>query len=156
MLRSREDMESRLAKIRAKEKAQRVKYLKGDQSSKKRKTENDNGEEGEEQFVLDDYESDREQNGSRSGSTNGLSAKTLELMSQIGMGPAVLKDEDDEVEDETKAIIHRLARSISNISRSSTAHEPIHNSLNLSTSFDESTFRHPSQASLPMLLPRKT
>jgi hypothetical protein len=38
LLRQREDMEARLEKIRAKEKAQREKYLKGDQTFKKRKT----------------------------------------------------------------------------------------------------------------------
>ncbi|KAH7382985.1 helicase C-terminal domain-containing protein [Cadophora sp. MPI-SDFR-AT-0126] len=99
LLRNREDIEARLAKIRAKEKAQRDKYLKGDQSFKRRKVEAENVEDDEEQFVLDDYDSDREQG---KGSTGGLSAKTLELMSKIGMGPAAMTEEDDEVEDEIK------------------------------------------------------
>ncbi|CZT50071.1 related to ATP-dependent RNA helicase CHL1 [Rhynchosporium secalis] len=99
LLRNREDMEARLAKIRAKEKAQREKYLKGDQSFKRRKVEIANDGDDEEQFVLDDYDSDREQSGS---STRGLSAKTLEMMSRIGMGPVALADEEEEVEDEIK------------------------------------------------------
>ncbi|PVH87825.1 DNA repair helicase [Cadophora sp. DSE1049] len=99
LLRNREDMEARLAKIRAKEKVQRDKYLKGDQSFKRRKIETENDEDDEEQFVLDDYESDREHGGN---SSSGLSAKTLELMSKIGMGPAATTEEDDEVEDDIK------------------------------------------------------
>lgn len=100
LLRNREDMEARLAKIRAKEKAQRDKYLKGEQSFKRRKVDAGNDEDDEEQFVLDDYESDREQSGT--GTSSGLSAKTLEMMSRIGMGPATLTEEDEEVEDEIK------------------------------------------------------
>ncbi|KAH7369668.1 helicase C-terminal domain-containing protein [Rhexocercosporidium sp. MPI-PUGE-AT-0058] len=100
LLRNREDMEARLAKIRAKEKAQRDKYLKGEQSVKRRKVAVGIDEDDEEQFVLDDYESDREQNGPSSSS--GLSAKTLELMSRIGMGPAALTEENEEEEDEIK------------------------------------------------------
>ncbi|KAK0113884.1 ATP-dependent DNA helicase chl1 [Cadophora gregata f. sp. sojae] len=99
LLRNREDMEVRLAKIRAKEKAQRDKYLKGDQSFKRRKVETENDDDDEEQFVLDDYDSDREQSGS---STSGLSAKTLELMSKIGMGPTAMTEEDEDIEDEIK------------------------------------------------------
>ncbi|KAG4429212.1 hypothetical protein IFR05_015304 [Cadophora sp. M221] len=100
LLRNREDLEARLARIRAKEKAQRDKYFKGEQSFKRRKVETGNDEVDEEQFVLDDYESDREHSGA--GSSSGLSAKTLEMMSRIGMGPAALTEEDEEVEDEIK------------------------------------------------------
>lgn len=106
MLRNREDMEARLAKIRAKEKAQREIYLRGDQKYKKRKTDTAkaNGEDvDEEQFILEDYDSDGEQSGPRKGGAagNGLSAATLELMEKLGMnnGP---KEEEVEAEDETK------------------------------------------------------
>ncbi|CZR57626.1 related to ATP-dependent RNA helicase CHL1 [Phialocephala subalpina] len=104
MLRQREDVEARLARIRAKEKAQRDKYLKGDQGVKRRKVDIDRGdEEGEEQFVLEDYESDQEQNGSKERKLGGVfSAATLELMAKIGMGPVAPKEEEDEVEDEIK------------------------------------------------------
>lgn len=104
MLRQREDMEARLKKIRAKEKAQRDRYLRGDQTFKKRKTDASKGtdEVDEDQFLLDDYDSDREQ--STSGSTNGnLSAATLELLEKLGMNLAP-KEEDVEDEDEIKVI----------------------------------------------------
>jgi chromosome transmission fidelity protein 1 len=105
MIRQREDMEARLAKIRAKEKAQRERYLKGDQRHKKRKTEVDSHEDAanEEQFVLDDYDSDGEQNGSKDGkASSGLSAATLELMNKLGMN-ITSKEEEGEEEEETKA-----------------------------------------------------
>lgn len=107
MLRSREELEERLAKIRAKEKAQKVKYIKGDQSFKKRKTnvEADEKEDDEEQFVLEDYDSDTELNSSRKGGDGTYSAATLELMSKLGMGPNALKVEEEEAEDETKVCI---------------------------------------------------
>jgi chromosome transmission fidelity protein 1 len=103
MLRQREDMEARLAKIRAKEKAQREKYLKGDEAFKRRKTTADKDEDDEEQFVLEDYESDHEQNSRKEGiAATGFSAATLELMGQLGMGTTVADDEEDEMEDEIK------------------------------------------------------
>jgi chromosome transmission fidelity protein 1 len=108
MLRQREDMEARLAKIRAKEKAQREKYLKGDQSFKRRKAEAEKkGENDEEEFVLEDYDSDREQKTLKKGvAAIGFSAATLELMDKLGMGTAVANEEEDEVEDEIKVSNH--------------------------------------------------
>jgi chromosome transmission fidelity protein 1 len=108
-------MEARLAKIRAKEKAQREKYLKGDQTFKKRKTDMEGIEEGDEdQFILDDYDSDREQNGIKNGSVvSGYSAATLELMGKLGMGSSGIKDEDEEVPDETKVSNHHSPAEIS-------------------------------------------
>lgn len=102
MLRSREDMEARLAKIRAKEKVQKDRYLKGDHQVKKRKTYAETpGKDGdEEQFVLDDYDSDQEQQSTKEGSL--YSAKTLELMEQLGMGSSIAQEEEEEVEEETK------------------------------------------------------
>ena len=107
MLRHREDMEARLAKIRAKEKAQREGYLKGDQNYKKRKTaagKMDGGDDDEEQFVLDDYDSDAEQSASRKRGTagSGLSAATLELMEKLGMSVNGRKEDEVEAEDEMK------------------------------------------------------
>ncbi len=103
MLRQREDMEARLAKIRAKEKAQREKYLKGDQNFKRRKTEVEKDEDDEEQYVLDDYDSDREQSNLMKGAaTTGFSAATLELMGKLGMGASAPAEEEVEVEDEIK------------------------------------------------------
>ena len=116
MLRQREDMEARLAKIRAKEKAQREKFLKGDQTFKKRKT---NAEEedpdNEEQFVLEDYDSDREQGSLKKGvAATGFSAATLELMNKLGMGTSTANEEEDEVEDEIKVSITIHLRNWSN------------------------------------------
>lgn len=115
MLRTREDMEARLAKVRAKEKAQRERYLKGDQKHKKRRTETVNGGGealDEEHFILDDYDSDAEQYGSRKGGAarSGLSAGTLELMEKLGMG--IQKEEDVEAEDEMKASTLKLPISV--------------------------------------------
>jgi hypothetical protein len=111
MLRSREEMEARLAKIRAKEKAQRERYLKGDQNYKKRKTvteKRDGADDDEEQFVLDDYDSEAEQSLSRKGGTagSGLSAATLELMAKLGMSMNGPKEEEVEAEDEMKVSKH--------------------------------------------------
>jgi len=103
-------MEARLAKIRAKEKAQREKYLKGEPASKRRKME-DKGKtadrEDEEQFVLNDYESDREGEGplAKGDSTNGLSAETLALMEKLGMNLGLPKEEEEEeLEDNIKVL----------------------------------------------------
>lgn len=96
-------MEARLARIRTKEKAQRDKYMKGDKGFKRRKADVDKTDEGdEEQFVLEDYDSDQE-NGSKGAKSGGtFSAATLELMAKIGMGPIAAKEEEDETEDEIK------------------------------------------------------
>ena len=116
MLRQREDMEARLAKIRAKEKAQREKYLKGDQTFKKRRTNAEkDDDDDEEQFVLEDYDSDREQGSLKKGvAATGFSAATLELMNKLGMGTSTVNDEEDEVEDEIKVSITIHLRESSN------------------------------------------
>ncbi|EHK97761.1 putative ATP-dependent RNA helicase CHL1 [Glarea lozoyensis 74030] len=108
MLRGREEMETRLAKIRAKEKAQKTKYLKGDQEFKRRKTERVDDQDDEEQFVLDDYDSDTEVSQNRSGF---YSAATLELMEKMGMGPSALKPLEEEAEDEIKMMRYKLRTS---------------------------------------------
>jgi chromosome transmission fidelity protein 1 len=109
MLRQREDMEARLAKIRAKEKAQREKYLKGDEAFKRRKTTADKDEDDEEQFVLEDYDSDHEQNSHQKGiAATGFSVATLKLMGQLGMGTTAADNEEDEMEDEIK-VSHRAS-----------------------------------------------
>jgi len=108
MLRQREDMEARLSKIRAKEKAQRERYLKGVQNFKRRRIEADKKDENdEEQYVLDDYDSDREQsNLKKVAATAGFSAATLELMGKLGMGTPDPVEEEDEMEDEIKVSNH--------------------------------------------------
>jgi chromosome transmission fidelity protein 1 len=113
MLRNREDLEARLAKVRAKEKAQRERYLQRDQKYKKRKTDagkTDATDDDEEQFVLDDYDSDAAQSGPRKGEAagSGLSASTLELMEKLGMNINGPKEEEVEAEDEMKVMNYPL------------------------------------------------
>lgn len=107
LLRQREEMEARLAKVRANEMAQREKYLK-EPYAKRRRTEDktDNGvAEDEEQFVLDEYDSDREGKAwARKGDiSSGLSAETLAMMEKLGMNVEPAKEEE-ELEDEVKVL----------------------------------------------------
>lgn len=127
MLCLREDMEARLSKIRAKEKTQRDRYLKGNTNQKKRKTEvvQSSEEESDEQFVLEDYNSDGERSGLNNGSKAGnLSTTTLELMGKLGMNVGRLKEDDEVAEDEAKVNILPLTSGASNIDRYSTVLEP--------------------------------
>jgi chromosome transmission fidelity protein 1 len=135
MLRRREDMEARLSKIRAKEKAQRQQYLRGESAPKKRRPESNqkvstDQDETEEQFVLDDYDSDDEKASSKTGGAAGLSAATLELMEKLGMSIAAPKDEEDVLEDEIKVINLPMFPDPSNVGRYSTALELIRSSPN--------------------------
>lgn len=135
MLRNREDLEARLAQIRAKEKAQRERYLKGDQKYKKRKInfgKDENADDCEEQFVLDDYDSDAEHSRpiKRGPAGSGLSAATLELMEKLGMNMNGPKEEEVEAQDEMKASNlphHSLEKTQPNNHRYSTALELILN-----------------------------
>lgn len=102
MLRTREDLEARLAKVRAQEKAQRDRYLKGEKTSKRRKQDLNptESQDDDEQFVLEDYDSDGEQKGTQNDGQ--YSAATLELMAKLGMGPNALGEEEEEIEEEMK------------------------------------------------------
>lgn len=121
LLRQREEMEARLAKIRAAEKSRREKYLKGRPHSKRRKIEEkEKAGDGdhEEQFALDDYDSDREGEAAmaKGDVRNGLSAETLALLEKLGMNLGPLKDEEEEFEDETKVfrlcyVVHSILKS---------------------------------------------
>jgi chromosome transmission fidelity protein 1 len=127
MLCLREDMEARLSKIRAKEKTQRDRYLKGNTNQKKRKTEvvQSSEEEGDEQFVLEDYNSDGERSRLNNGSKAGnLSTTTLELMEKLGMNVGRLKEDDEVAKDEAKVNMLPLTSGASNIDRYSTVLEP--------------------------------
>ncbi|RFU29090.1 hypothetical protein B7463_g7225, partial [Scytalidium lignicola] len=104
MLRHLEDMQIKLAKARAKDKAELERYVHGGQAPKKRRLEVESNMDHneEDQFFLDDYESDSDHTGTR-GNTKpaGFSAHTLELMGKLGMtnNPG---EEEEEVEDEMK------------------------------------------------------
>lgn len=106
LLRHREEIETRLRKIRANEKAQREKYLRGNTGAKRRKTEHSSVEDGDDgdQFLLEDYESESEAGNpvSRGAAAIGYSVETLALMSKLGMTNAGSKEEEEEVEDQIK------------------------------------------------------
>jgi hypothetical protein len=147
MLRRREDIETRLAKIRAKEKAQRAKYLRGDSGPKRRRTDlkqSSGAEQDEEQFVLDEYDSDGEK--SSSGNDGGLSAATLELMEKLGMTIGAPKEDDEEAEDELK-VGRKLSdlRHLSNFWRSSSVLEPTRSLHSSSTNSAASSSRQQSR-----------
>jgi chromosome transmission fidelity protein 1 len=107
LLRQREHMEARLARIREKEKAERAKQLRQPNGKRRKKDEDpQNGSLGDEdQFVLDDYESDQEtsKGEAKNDVTSSLSATTLEMMKSLGMYRDKGEEEDlEESEEEVK------------------------------------------------------
>lgn len=108
LLRQREEMETRLAKVRAKEKAQREKYLNEPYAKRRRMEDNTDNRmtEAEEQFVLDEYDSDREGKASaeKGDISSGLTAETLALMEKLGMNVGPARIEEEELEDEVKVL----------------------------------------------------
>ena len=101
-------MEARLAKIRAKEKAQRDRFMRDSQGHKKRKLDPSAvklGVQDDAEFVLDDYDSDQEAvtKLKKNDTGDGLSADTLALMDKLGMVIKPRQDDEGEDEDEIKA-----------------------------------------------------
>jgi chromosome transmission fidelity protein 1 len=110
-------MEARLARVRAKEKIQKERYRKDDQSHKRRKIDARDGiidADNEAQFELDDYESDQEgsilSSHAKTAPTEGLSADTLALMDKLGMVVKPPKEDEIEIEDEIK--VHQSKRNV--------------------------------------------
>jgi chromosome transmission fidelity protein 1 len=106
-------MEARLAKIRAKELAQKQKYLKGDQNFKKRRIDVqgiDNG--GEEQFVLDDYDSEGDEKSNQSQTGGLYSAETLALMEKLGMTTKPKEEDFEDDNDEMKVTVFESSANI--------------------------------------------
>ncbi|KAI9837845.1 MAG: hypothetical protein M1819_006779 [Sarea resinae] len=108
-LRQRADIESRLAKIRAKERRQKERYEKGEPLHKRMKFSADHAlsdEDAEARFLLEDYVSDDDQpKGSRKIGTaeyEGLSATTRELMRKLEGVDGMPKEEEEEIEEELK------------------------------------------------------
>ncbi|KAL5113796.1 ATP-dependent DNA helicase chl1 [Pleosporales sp. CAS-2024a] len=106
-LRRRQELNERIAKIKAKEKRAKERYENGEPRFKRQKvtTGEASGSEDEAQFVLDDYESDEEhRKAARSThfSESGLSAETQALMEQLGYSTGAQKAEEGEAPDETK------------------------------------------------------
>jgi chromosome transmission fidelity protein 1 len=102
-----QDFEERLAKVREREKKIKQKYENGEPLTKRRKVASSRKESDldEEQFLLDDYESDKEDKGAGRGSNNpdGLSAETQALLKKLGMSIGMpTAEEDAEMPDELK------------------------------------------------------
>lgn len=107
-LQHRQDLEKRLERVREREKKVKRRYENGEPVTKKRKIAIADGEDepGDDQFLLDDYESDKEDGGGVSRGNNnpdGLSAETQALLKKLGMNygmPAI--EEAAEMPDELK------------------------------------------------------
>ncbi|KAJ8061534.1 hypothetical protein OCU04_009347 [Sclerotinia nivalis] len=110
----REEMERKLGRIREREKYERGR-MSGDgnmRGGKRRKVEGDGeghlvGEDGgdEDEFLLDDWDSDGEVGGSgkkKTGDEAIFSKETLELKKSIGMWNKKVEDEEEEPDDEMK------------------------------------------------------
>jgi chromosome transmission fidelity protein 1 len=107
-LHRRQDLEDRIAKIKAKEKRVKNRYQNGEPLHKRQKlaSKNTDGEDAQEaQFLLDDYESDNDA-ASRSKATSfnesGLSAQTEALMQQFGYSLGPKKEQEEEAVDKMK------------------------------------------------------
>lgn len=106
-LQHRQDLEKRLGKIRDREKKVKQKYENGEPVTKRRKVAaaDRDGEPDEERFLLDDYESDKEDGGYGKGSSHpdGLSAETQALLQKLGMAIGTTAiEEETEMPDELK------------------------------------------------------
>jgi chromosome transmission fidelity protein 1 len=106
-LQHRQDLEKRLTKVREREKKVKQRYENGEPQTKRRKvtTADRDSDRGEEQFLLDDYESDGEERGAGRGQSNsdGLSAETQALLKKLGMTVGMhTAEEDIELPDELK------------------------------------------------------
>lgn len=124
VIQKRAELEAKLEKIRQHELKVRDRQENGPPLTKKRKLDDDSGKDvdivDEEQFALDDYESDNE--GTKSSKANngdadlGLSKETQALMQKLGYGLSALpKPEDLEAEDELK--IYFCSRTHSQLSQ---------------------------------------
>jgi chromosome transmission fidelity protein 1 len=105
--RRRQELNERLAQIKAKEKRARERAFGVSQAHKRQRVgldDRDNGDD-EAQFALDDYESDQESaSNARAGKfdSSGLSAETQALMDKLGYVTGEAKAEDGQALDEMK------------------------------------------------------
>jgi len=105
-LHRRQELNERLAKIKAKEKRAKERFEDGEPRYKRQKVAvgSQNGDDDEAQFALDDYESDDESRktaGFAAFSESGLSSETQALMEKLGYSEGSRADEGD-MPDETK------------------------------------------------------
>jgi chromosome transmission fidelity protein 1 len=105
-LRRKQELNDRIAKVKAKEKRAKERFENGEPRYKRQKVGiARDGADDEAQFVLDDYESDEELGkAGRSGGfdDSGLSAETRALMEQLGYTEGRSNIDDGEVSDETR------------------------------------------------------
>jgi chromosome transmission fidelity protein 1 len=106
-LQHQQDLENRLAKVREREKKIKQKYENGEPLTKRRKVAIAGQESNldDEQFLLDDYESDKEGGSAGRGTSHpdGLSAETQALLKKLGMNIGMpTAEEDAEMPDELK------------------------------------------------------
>ncbi|KAK7626152.1 helicase C-terminal domain-containing protein [Phyllosticta citricarpa] len=108
-LNQRQQLEERIARVRAKERKLKERQLSGEPHRKRQKiptAEADGGNDDEARFLLDDYESEDEQTQkakSKVGSDLGFSAETVALMKKLGMPVDRTKvEEETEEPDELK------------------------------------------------------
>lgn len=105
--RRRQELNERLAKIKAKEKRARERAVGASQIYKRQKVGLDDADDRDEetQFALDDYESDEESariSKATRFDSSGLSAETQALMDKLGYVIGEAKTEDGQVLDDTK------------------------------------------------------
>ncbi|KAJ4346932.1 ATP-dependent DNA helicase chl1 [Didymosphaeria variabile] len=103
----KQDLEDRIAKIKAKEKQTKDRYVNEKPRYKRQKTAaNDaNDDVDEAQFALNDYESDNDGTGRhkpQSVSESGLSTENQVLLEQLGYSSKPKEEDADEVPDDTK------------------------------------------------------
>ncbi|KAI9871916.1 MAG: ATP-dependent DNA helicase chl1 [Pleopsidium flavum] len=104
-----QELETRLAKIRAREKRQRQ-HFKNDEPQQKRKRMGKGDPTSEElndvHFMIDDYQSDGDEDAQKPGACittdGGLSEATQELMRKLGMVPSGAQSDEEETDDELK------------------------------------------------------
>jgi len=124
VIQKRAELEAKLEKIRQHERKVRDRQENGPPLTKKRKLDDDSGKDvdivDEEQFALDNYESDDE--GTKGSTANngdadlGLSKETQALMQKLGYGLSALSTPEDlEAEDELK--IYFCSRTHSQLSQ---------------------------------------
>ncbi|KAF2819506.1 DNA repair helicase [Ophiobolus disseminans] len=106
-LRRGQDLNDRLAKIRAKEKRVKERFESGEPRYKRQKLAvgEANAHDDEAQFVLEDYESDEESREAAKFSAfseSGLSSETQALMEKLGYSDGTSKADEGETPDETK------------------------------------------------------
>lgn len=106
-LQRRQELNERLAKIKAKEKRTKKRFDSGEPRYKRQKLAADttNGIGGETLFILDDYESDDEaQKAEKRAAFNesGLSSETRALMESLGYSNSAVNVDEGDMPDETK------------------------------------------------------